>query len=94
MRLSREKVVHISHLIIEYLEKDPEITLKDDRNFIRNYIVEVLLKQLAKDEEMEETAKQRIRSMKKNVVEGSRDWDILLWKYYQEELDKLRQILE
>jgi hypothetical protein len=94
MRLSREKVVYLSHILIEHLEKDPAIKLREEPNAIRNYIVDVLMKQLLKDEKMEETARRKIRSMKKNVVEGSRDWDILFWKYYQEELDKLRQIKE
>lgn len=94
MRLSREKVVHISHFMINQLEKDSEVVLKEEKNIIRNHIVDIMLQQLAKDEEMEEIARQRIRSMKKNIVEGSRDWDILFWKYYQEELDKLRLIKE
>jgi hypothetical protein len=94
MRLSREKVVYLSHILIEHLEKDPAIKLREEPNAIRNYIVDVLMKQLIKDEKMEETARRKIRSMKKSVVEGSRDWDILFWKYYQEELDKLRQIKE
>jgi hypothetical protein len=94
MRLSREKVVYLSHILIEHLEKDPAIKLREEPNAIRNYIVDVLMKQLLKDEKMEETARRKIRSMKKNVVEGSRDWDILFWKYYQEELDKLRKIKE
>jgi len=94
MRLSREKVVYLSHLIIDQLEKDPEVTLKEEKNTVRNHIVDVILNQLAKDEEMEEIARQRIRSMKKKIVEGSRDWDILFWKFYQEELDRLSQIKE
>jgi hypothetical protein len=94
MRLSREKVVHLSHILIEHMENDPAIKLREESNAIRNYIVDVLMKELIKDEKMEETARRKIRSMKKNVVEGSRDWDILFWKYYQEELDKLRQIKE
>jgi hypothetical protein len=94
MRLSREKVVHISHLIIEKLEKDHEIKLIEDSNTVRNYIVDIFIEQLLKDEQMEEAARKRIRSMKKNIIEGSRDWDILFWKFYHEELDKLRQVKE
>jgi hypothetical protein len=94
MRLSREKVVYLSHILIEHLEKDPAIKLREEPNAIRNYIVDVLMTQLIKDEKMEETARRKIRSMKKSVVEGSRDWDILFWKYYQEELDKHRLIKE
>jgi len=94
MKLTRQKVVHISHVMINQLEKDTELILKEEKNTIRNCIVDIMLQQLTKDEEMEEIARQRIRSMKKNIVEGSRDWDVLFWKYYQEELDKLRQIKE
>ncbi len=94
MKLSREKVVHISHIIIEKLEKDPEIRLIEDSNTVRNYIVDIFMEQLLKDKKMEEAARRKIRSMKKNIVEGSRDWDILFWKFYHEELDKLRQFKE
>ena len=35
------------------------------------------------------TARQKIRSQKREIPEGSEEWDLLLKRYYSEELKKL-----
>jgi len=89
MRLSREKVNKLSHLVIEELVKLDDIEFIEDRNTIRLEIVKILNEELKKEETLDEEARKKIASQKKTVPEGSMEWDILYRKYYAEEVKKL-----
>ncbi len=94
MRLSHDKIIHMSHLIIDALEQDGDVELKDDKNEIRNEIVRIIIQELKRDEELEDRARQRIRAMQKDIPEGSQEWDVLFRKYYEEEVQKHRKVKE
>ncbi|TKJ34361.1 hypothetical protein CEE39_02625 [bacterium (candidate division B38) B3_B38] len=94
MRLSHDKIIHMSHLIIDALENDENAEFKEDKNEIRNEIVRIIIQELKKDEELEDRARQRIRAMQKNIPEGGQEWDVLFRKYYEEEMGKHRKVKE
>jgi hypothetical protein len=89
MRLSREKVNKLSHLVTEELVKLDELEFIEDRNTIRLEIVKILNEELKKEEVLDQEARKKIASQKKTVPEGSLEWDILYRKYYAEEVKKL-----
>jgi hypothetical protein len=89
MRLSREKVNKLSHLVTEELVKLDELEFIEDRNTIRLEIVKILNEELKKEETLDQEARKKIASQKKTVPEGSLEWDILYRKYYAEEVKKL-----
>ena len=89
MRLSREKVNKLSHLVTEELVKLDELEFIEDRNTIRLEIVKILNEELKKEETLDQEARNKIASQKKTVPEGSLEWDILYRKYYAEEVKKL-----
>jgi len=89
MRLSREKVNKLSHLVTEELVKLEDIEFIEDRNTIRLEIVRILNEELKKEETLDQEARNKIASQKKTVPEGSLEWDILYRKYYAEEVKKL-----
>ena len=89
MRLSREKVNRLSHLVTEELVKLDDIEFIEDRNTIRLEIVKILSEELKKEETLDQEARKKIASQKKTVPEGSLEWDILYRKYYSEEVKKL-----
>ena len=91
MRLTREKVVHLSHVVTEFLESNPQITLKADRNDVRLLIVELILKELKRDEAIDKDVRKKISSMKSNIPEGSPEWDALYYKMYEEAMDRSRR---
>ena len=91
MKLSHEKIVHVSHVLLGALEKAPGVTLKKDRNDVRLDIVETLRRELLKDEEIELRVRRKILTQKRPIPEGSQEWDILFRKYYDEEVGKLRE---
>ena len=89
MRLTREKVNKLSHLVTEELVKLDDIEFIEDRNTIRLEIVKIVNEELKKEETLDQEARKKIASQKKTVPEGSLEWDILYRKYYAEEVKKL-----
>jgi len=94
MKLSRDKVVHLSHLIVDALANDDRVIFHQPRNDVRNEIVNVIIAELKKDEEAEKRAMEKIRSLKRNIVEGSPEWEVLFRRYYQEEISKFGKVEE
>ena len=90
MKLSHEKIVHLSHVVAAALEKTPGIELLKDRNEVRLDVLTLLRAELRKDEEIERRVRAKIVGQKRAIPEGSQEWDILFRKYYEEEIDKLR----
>ena len=90
MKLSRDKVSEISHKIVEMLRKNRDIRLKNkDSNAIRLEIVRLMTEVLLTEDKVDRAARQKIRSQKRDIPEGSEEWDLMLRKYYAEELKKL-----
>lgn len=89
MPVSRDKINQLSHVITEALASHPEIQFHEDRNSVRLEIRQLLERLFAAEARMDEAVRQKILSQKKNILEGSGEWDILHRKYYQEELKKL-----
>lgn len=89
MKLTREKVIQLSHRIMDAVEAIDEIEIFDEPNNIRQEIVKIMNDLLHEEEKIDETVKQRITSQKRTIPEGSAEWDILYRKYYSDELRKL-----
>src|SRR5213082_626604 len=89
MRLSREKIVRLSHQITDVLVASDEVEFIDDRDTIRQQIVQILTAMLRDEEKVELEVRKRITSQKKEILEGSEEWDVLHNKYYQDELRRL-----
>jgi hypothetical protein len=90
MKLSRDKVTEISHKLVEMLRKSREVRLKNkDTNAVRLEILRNMTELLQAEDKVDRAARQKIRTQKRDIPEGSEEWDILLRRYYAEELKKL-----
>jgi hypothetical protein len=89
MRLSREKTVRLSHLITDVLVAVEDVEFIEDRATIRQNVVEILLGLLKEEEQMDAQVRQKIGSQKKEILEGSEEWDVLYRKYYAEEMRRM-----
>jgi len=90
MKLSRDKVTDISHKLVDMLRKSRELRLKDKNpNNVRLEIVRLMTELLTAEEKVDRTARQKIRSQKREIAEGTEEWDLLHRRYYSEELKKL-----
>jgi uncharacterized protein len=89
MRLSREKTVRLSHRVIDFLVSSSDVDFIEDRDTIRQEIVSILTSLLKVEEQIDTDARAKIGSQKKEILEGSEEWDILYRKYYSEGLKRL-----
>jgi len=89
MKLSRDKIIDISHKIVSSLRKARQVRLKKQPNEVRLEIVKLITELLLTEDKVDRAARTKIRSQKREIPEGSEEWDILLRRYYQEELKKL-----
>jgi uncharacterized protein len=89
MRLSREKIVRLSHCITEVLVSSDDVEFVEDRDTIRQQIVQILTATLREEEKADAEVRKRITSQKKEILEGSEEWDVLYRKYYAEELRRM-----
>jgi hypothetical protein len=83
-------VTEISHKLVEMLRKSRELRLKDkNTNNIRLEIVRVMTDLLLAEDKVDQAARAKIRTQKREIPEGSEEWDLLHRRYYSEELKKL-----
>ncbi len=87
MRLSEDRISHIAHMISDGIWKDDLVDFADDNKVLQE-IKLTITNYLKVGDNADETARRKIRSLKKYIPEGSKEWDILYKKYCQEELDK------
>ncbi len=88
MRLSREKTIRLTHRITDLLVAEEDVQFVEDRETIRRQIVEILQSVLRQEEQVDAEARRKISSQKKEILEGSAEWEILYRKYYGEELKR------
>src|SRR4029077_5225294 len=88
MKLSRDKINDISHKMVAAFRKAREFRLKKDPNEARLEIVKSMTELLAVEEKVDRAARTKIRTQKKEIPEGTEEWDLLHRRYYAEELKK------
>lgn len=91
-RLSREKINFLSRQVLNVLEKNDQVEFMDDPNEIRLIIVRTIEDEMKLYESLDKKAIDKIQSQKKAIEEGSREWEILYRKYYNDELAKLGKL--
>lgn len=89
MKLSRDKINDVSHKVVLGLRHAREFRLKKDNNEIRLEVVRILTELLTAEEKVDRAAREKIRTQKRDIPEGSEEWDLLHRRYYSEELKKL-----
>ncbi len=92
IRLSREKINFLSRQVLNFLNKNDQVEFLDDPNEIRLIIVKAIEEEMRLYETLDKKAVDKIQSQKKAIEEGSREWEILYRKYYNEELTKLGKL--
>ena len=92
MRLSDDKISHLSHLLLAALEEYPDVDYRAEDNQVRLMVKEALVESLRTLEELEEKVNRTLQSYSRKIVEGSREWDLMYSKTYEEELQKLKVV--
>ena len=89
MRVSRDKVNKVAHVVTDALAEMDELDFIEDRNTIRLEVRKILEEVLNQEEKIDQAARHKIENQKRTILEGSQEWDILYRKYYNEEVKKL-----
>ena len=89
MRISREKIVRLSHSIMDVLVASDDVEFIEDRDTIWQNIVKLLTDALREEEKADAEVRKKITSQKKEILEGSEEWDVLYRKYYTEEMRRM-----
>ena len=90
MLLSREKINHLSKLIVNGLEKEDAVDLLVEQNDVRLQIVRIITDELKIDDIVDEEVRKVLNSYSKKLKEGSSEWEVLYRKHYEEEMKKRR----
>ena len=92
MKLSREKINHLSQVILRAILADDRIEYYLDDNKLRLEIVKVLTDEIRHEEEIDVAVRKTISSYGRDLREGSSEWDIVYQRHYLEETKKRRGI--
>lgn len=93
MKLSREKILRLSHLILDYLNQDEQIEYYAEPQEIRQDILKLIEAEMKTDEAIDALVRRKIESQKRPILEGSDEWEVLYRKYYEEESSRHRRVM-
>ena len=93
MRLSREKILRLSHLILDNLNSDDDVEYFADPQEIRQQIFHIISEEMKSEDAIDAIVRRKIESQKRTIFEGSDEWDVLYRKYYEEEMAREKGIV-
>ncbi|HDH34416.1 MAG TPA: DUF507 family protein [Nitrospirae bacterium] len=88
MRLSDDKIRHITHVILKALLKKGAVTPLTDDGTIRREMRTTIERELKIAENIEEKVTKKLESYSKKIYEGSSEWEVLYQKFFEEEVSK------
>ena len=88
MRLSDDKIRHITHVILKALLSRGTMTPLTDDGTIRREMRSTIERELMVAESIEKKVTEKLQSYSKTIYEGSSEWDVLYQKFYEEEASK------
>jgi hypothetical protein len=83
--LSEERQTHFTHILVDGIWNDDLVDYSDDDEAMRQ-AKRGVIKFVQEFTEVDEKVCQTISNLKRNVAEGSPEWDILYSKYFEEEM--------
>lgn len=87
MRLSEDRISHISHQIHDRLYLDELVDYIDEDEALR-VIKKVFAEFLVMEDQIDNQVRHKISTLKKGIMEGSPEWEVLYRKYFEEEMRK------
>ena len=87
MRLSEDKISHITHLLISGAEKNGLIE-QTDRIRLLNLTKQTITHYCKLEDEIDTFVRKKISSYSRIIAEGSREWEVMYKKHFDEEMKK------
>ena len=85
--ISEERRMHWARLLVNQLWEDDLVDYTDDEQAL-HVARRAINKYCEEEDNIDQTVRQKLLSLKRGVVEGSTEWDTLHRKYYEEELGR------
>jgi len=90
MIISEDRQSHLAHMITDKVYDDDLVDFADDELALR-MAKKAVVEFVKEDEEIDRTAREKVASLKRGVVENSPEWDVMYKKYYEEERNRRGQ---
>lgn len=90
MILSEDRQTHWAHLLTDFVYNEDLVDFNDDDQAIRA-AKRAVIEFVKEEADLDQKARTKVTSLKRGVVEGSPEWDILYRKYYEEERNRRGQ---
>jgi hypothetical protein len=88
LRLSDDKITHLTHVLLKGLIERKVVTPMADEGTIRREIRRIIMNVLMEAEEIDAVVRKKLESYSKKIYEGSTEWDVLYNKFFTEESAK------
>ena len=92
MRLSEDRISHISHLVLDMLMQNRNVDALQPEEKVLREIKRTMSDEFKFEDEAEAAVRRTIQSLSRRVPEGSPEWDVLYRKYMDEELRRKKKI--
>jgi len=84
LNYSEDRLRHIAHLILDDLKKNRVVEVTDN-SAVLNDMKRILFGHFKMEDEIDDFVRKKIRSYSRMIAEGSREWDIMYDKLFEEE---------
>jgi hypothetical protein len=86
-RLSESRISHLAHLVLDGLRKDQLGEFPNEGRALAETKL-VLHEYFQREDQIDDIVRRKIQSLSRHVPPGSREWDVLYRKYFEEESRK------
>ncbi len=87
-RFTEDKIMHLAHLVADKLYDDDLMDFSDEDEGPK-FVKKAFMHYFQQENDVIEKVRKKIQSQANAPFEGSRDWDILYKKYFEEEMKRL-----
>jgi hypothetical protein len=87
MKFSEGRLSYLAHHIVETLKREKLVEVSNERHVLAE-IKRVLNSDHERNMRIDATVRRKIGTLSRNVPPGSREWDVLYQRYFEEEQRK------
>lgn len=90
MKLSEERISHLARIAVDQIWDDDLVEYTNEEQALRS-AKKGLQKHVDVMDEIDNQARAKVASLKRGVMEGSPEWEVLYHKYFEEEMKRRGQ---
>lgn len=87
MKYSEDRISHLAVKIHDKIYMDEDVDYTDEEKALST-IKKTMLNFFSLEDKIDTIVKDKLMKTKKNLIPGSREWDIMYAKYFEDEMKK------